>query len=551
MEIMKGMVKDAGYPDVECKYGKVDDKIYYFVTELPNGNIVASTVLKEAINHAPNTSLGIINKTGDILVPFENKEIRQVKDDLLFVEKNIPSTPVVTAAINDKADPTKAQQMTDDVTKIKEQLNSIMGLSGDFIFENPYSEGTLYTMDGINVSGGYFSFIAESNGDYYFTTSKLNDQIVKFNPEVLENMNQQPPIEANNGQPESAPATSDVPPENPEVPTASDDPAPEATEESEQAQTDDSSLGLSIGFTANEDTPSDNGGEEVANENAETTPTDEEVPAEQTEDISQTDEVPAEEAAPGAEEVPEEPTEDVPQTDEVPAEEGTTLTDEEVPNEEAAPEEPLDEQAESVDEDAETAEEDINIPSDDEEPETTEEEVTGDEEMPQEEEQPEESSEEPVEESSVGVDINNDSRQITYDDMSNPVIADATNTIKKLLNENSSQRQQIDRLNGEIVSVRSQYDIIHEDNQIKEKEILTIRSELVNARNVTTALTRENIKLGATINKNKEIIAALEDQNQKLREQVAGLHALGSAVAEANVLIEPMDDDSGEYEKLN
>ena len=26
MEILKGMVRDQGYPDTECTYGKVDDK---------------------------------------------------------------------------------------------------------------------------------------------------------------------------------------------------------------------------------------------------------------------------------------------------------------------------------------------------------------------------------------------------------------------------------------------------------------------------------------------------------------------------------------------
>ena len=43
VEILKGMVKDAGYPDEECNYVKIDDNtIYYFIKDyqLKNGNII-------------------------------------------------------------------------------------------------------------------------------------------------------------------------------------------------------------------------------------------------------------------------------------------------------------------------------------------------------------------------------------------------------------------------------------------------------------------------------------------------------------------------------
>ena len=508
MEILKGMVKDAGYPDVECTYGKVDENtIYYFVNELPNGNVIASTVLKEAINHAPHTSLGVVDKSGNIIIPFEHKEIKQVKDELLFAEKNIPSTSPVVTAINNKADPSLAQKMTEDVEKIKEQMNNVMALSGDFIFENAYSEATLYTMDGINVSGSYFSFISENNSNYYFTTNILNDKIIKFNPEYLTNK-----AEESEGLPQG-----DVPNTQEEMPEGET-----PLKEEEKESTDDSGLSLNLNFLEGE-------------ENKES-PENEEVPQEQP--IEDTSIPTGEEAEGEPENVEDQGTE-------------PASVDEETGQPSENIEEPL--EAENNIElpeadDKEEEENKIELPDEELEAgnEEKEEPVSTVEEAPATEETSEEAT--PEEEN---IDVNNNSREITYDDMSNPVIADATNTIRKLLNENSEQRQQIDKLTGELMAIKTQYDIIYEENGVKEKEILSIRNELASARNVATALTRENVKLGSSLNKNNEIIKSLEDQNQKLRDQVAGLHALGNAVAEANVLIEPMEEEKTGYDNLD
>ena len=64
MEILKGQVRDPGYPDCECTYAKMDNgQLYYFIKdgELSNQNIIVTTILKEAIGHTPYTSLGLIN----------------------------------------------------------------------------------------------------------------------------------------------------------------------------------------------------------------------------------------------------------------------------------------------------------------------------------------------------------------------------------------------------------------------------------------------------------------------------------------------------------
>ena len=110
MEILKGKVQDPGFPDTEVTYLKTDDgKTYFFIENgtLKNGNIISTPILKEGIGHAPYTSLGLIDKDGNVLIPFENKNIKALSDDLLLVEKAKPTT----------------QSVVDAASKQTEQLN--------------------------------------------------------------------------------------------------------------------------------------------------------------------------------------------------------------------------------------------------------------------------------------------------------------------------------------------------------------------------------------------------------------------------------------------
>ena len=156
MEILKGKVQDPGYPgDTWINYGKVDDNtLYYFIPdgELSNGNYIANTNLKEAIGHAPATSLGVIDKDGKILIPFENKTIKKIENDLLLVEKNKPTKESVVALLNSKNNPANNEALeANDKTK-KDQIIQVMGMSGDFLFANQFSEAAIYTYDGLNVA---------------------------------------------------------------------------------------------------------------------------------------------------------------------------------------------------------------------------------------------------------------------------------------------------------------------------------------------------------------------------------------------------------------
>ena len=146
---------------------------------------------------------------------------------------------------------------------------------------------------------------------------------------------------------------------------------------------------------------------------------------------------------------------------------------------------------------------------------------------------------------------------MTTEDISNPVIADATNTIKKLLKENREQRRSIDKQLADIEVLKSNYSILKEEASSKEQEVISLRQELNSYRSQSIDLNRENTKLKSTLMRQSDVMKNLEEQNTSLREQVAGIHALGNAVAEANVLIEPVNKESVplvndfDYNKIN
>ncbi len=572
MEILKGIVSDAGYQNVECTYAKIDDNtFYYFIQngELPNGNVIASTVLKEAIGHAPYTTLGLINKEGQVLIPFENKVIRQIKDQLLLVEKNIPSTPSVAEALKNKADPFSASSLVETATNIKKQVTDVIGMNGDFIFDNQFSEAAIYTMDGLNVANGYFSFIAENNGNYFFSANVLGSQIIKFNPEQLEEMNTQ------NDQSQQTNVGDDVPEENQEQQAETSEQNPtipgiaidipiqnqleqageieennnsteEIAENTEQVETEENEQDNNSDIKLNIEEPEEttDGGATNQEENKltdeaeteeENKPTDE---AETEEENEQTDEAETEEGNEPTDEAETE--EENKPTDEVETEEENEQTDE-------AEEEEENEQTDEAEEEEENkqtdeAEEEVENEQTDEAEEEVENEQTNEAETEEENESTDEV------EAANSQPINNN---ITTEDIQNPVIADATNTIRKLLNENREQRQTIDKQMGELEALKSNYSILQEETDSKEQEIISLRQEMNNYRSQSINYERENTKLKSTLMRQSDVMKNLETQNSDLREQVAGLHALGSAVAEANVLIEPVEEEQNNNQNQN
>lgn len=591
MEILKGKVQDPGFPDTEVTYLKTDDgKTYFFIENgtLKNGNIISTPILKEGIGHAPYTSLGLIDKDGNVLIPFENKNIKALSDDLLLVEKAKPTTQSVVDAASKQTDPLSAAELIQTSDTIKSQMKSVMGSNSSYVFDNQFSEAALFTASGVNLANNYFSFIGLSNGAYYMSQNVVGSPISKYDPyanaanQAQEESNQVDSQENNNQTAEQPLA---------EVPT-----------QGETTNTNDPILpNINIGQTQ-EQQPSNNTEQTENNQVEQTQQTDEnttvpdiEIPAiagmkvptvneeansseenkKETNsniDINNNDENVSDNndvtggVLPNIESNQEQASSEADDQQETSNEESIeektklSISDdvEETQHEEAENNDSI-QQEEQDDTQSEKIEENTDSEENSEEDSTDETETYSDEVEEQSEndvEQETDDVEDSKEETSDEYEENSEEEYNNYeedieDEISNPVIINATNTIKKLLEENRKQRQIIDRQEGEIETLNSTNEILKEDNSEKTKEIISLRKSMSKYRSDNTDLTRENNHLKSTNSRQEEIIDHLKTQNTTLKEQVAGITALGNAVAEANTLFTPEKENDNDSSNSN
>ena len=544
MEILKGMVRDQGYPDTECTYGKVDDKtLYYFIPDgkLANENIIVSTNLKEAIGHAKHTSLGLIDPNGNLLIPCEHKCLKQVgnkEDNLLLAEKNIPTTDSVIAFLKNKDNPANQQSLEESDKLIKDQIIQAMGMSGDFIFSSPGSEAALYTMDGVNVSNGYYSYIAELNSNYYFSTNVPKSQILTFNSDMLKQQVNEETVETEQ---QTTMPNIDIPisqqiqnesEENIENNTISGvvtppQVEPENIEQNNSEQQEETTTNVSQEEinAENQDFTNEVSSEEVTDEdNNELT---EEKDSEEVTD-EENDELTEEQ---DSEEITDEDNDEL--TEEQDSEEVTDEDNDEL-TEEQDSEEITDEDNDELTDEAnseEITDEDNNELSD----EVDNEGVTN------------EDSEEKLEQNQSNVNYQKNRNGITDEDVATPGIQNATQTIRNLLEVNREQRLDLDRKIGEIDILKSNVEILREDNEAKEAEIVSLRQEVSTYRTQAIETNRENIRLKAALERQDKIVESLEERNNGLSSQLAGLHTLNNAVIEANALVQPIEQQSKSY----
>ncbi len=186
MQIQKGLVKYKDRTDIVCTYGITDDsKQYYFLDEnsISNGNIIASTALVEAIDPVVVASnVGVIDKDGNVIIPFENRMIKTIAPGLLLVEKANSTTPSVVEAIKLRSDPLAATKLVTTPATIKDQINSKMGNEGRFVFNDQFSEATICDINGNNLlNNEYYSFIGfKSANTLYLSKNTIESPVVEF-----------------------------------------------------------------------------------------------------------------------------------------------------------------------------------------------------------------------------------------------------------------------------------------------------------------------------------------------------------------------------------
>ena len=622
MEILKGQVRDPGYPDCECTYAKMDNgQLYYFIKdgELSNQNIIVTTILKEAIGHTPYTSLGLINSNGDVLIPFENKAITKLDDNLLLVEKNAATTQSVIDAINAKSDPFSATNLVNTANAIKEQMKSVMGYSAEFVFDNQFSEAALYNIQGQNIGGAYFSFIGRDDfGNYYMSSNILNSQIVKYDPSLVQN---QAPPTASTGAPSSSDDVQQQISESPqdnqisdntqnnnetfnnvqeETPNQDQQNAPDLgipnidipiqnqvsdnQEQENNVENQNFETGNNVGD--NPDVPLSNGDGETTPEN---NTSDMVSDAGESENNSISQEVDNDAAATNNdsndfgigdsnnvddttiddnESDVDSDTEDSDNADDATVDDNESDVDSDTEDSDNADDATVDNNESDDDTDTEDndnvddatvddneSNDDSGTEDNDNVDDTTVDDNESDDDSDTEDSDNVDAATVDDNESDDDTDTGNDDENVSNaeeanmdlvdEDITNPVIFNATNTIRKLLDENRSQREVIDHQADELENIKSSNEILLADNNSKEQELRSLRKSMSHFRGQNSSLTRENTKLKSINDRQKEVIENLKHQNQVLKEQVAGISALGSAVAEANTVI-GIDDNSSD-----
>ena len=189
MQVQKGLVKYKDRSDILCTYGITEEgKTYYFLegNTIPNGNIVATTVLVEAIDPlVMSSSIGVIDPNGAVVIPFENKAIKTIANDLLLVEKATPVTESVIEAIELRSNPQAASRLVTTPALIKETMNTKMGPEGRFVFNDQFSEATICDMNGNNLVGGeLYSFIGVTQDKLYLSKNTAESFVSEFSLEA-------------------------------------------------------------------------------------------------------------------------------------------------------------------------------------------------------------------------------------------------------------------------------------------------------------------------------------------------------------------------------
>lgn len=216
MKIQKGIVKYKDRDDIECLYGATDDgKFYYFLdatdtTKLSNGNRIVSTELVEAIDPMVKAShIGLIDENGNEVIACNNRSIRSISNEALLVEPAEAISESVKEANKLRSDPLAATRLVSTPSTIKDKINAMMGSNGRYIFNDQFSEATIYDINGNNlVNGEFYSFIgvgqnmtvymAKNTPDTEVLELKLGEEKEIATDELVDNQVIENPIDVSN-----------------------------------------------------------------------------------------------------------------------------------------------------------------------------------------------------------------------------------------------------------------------------------------------------------------------------------------------------------------
>lgn len=186
MKIQVGQVKYKGRDDYRVVYGTTDaEKIYYFLddTALKNGNRIASTELVEAIDNTFKPShIGIVDESGNEVIPFVNKTVKLISDGILLVEKVEPESDAVKQAISLRNDPTAATKLVSTPAAIKSKISAVMSNEGRYVFNDLFSEAYICDLNANPLVDGLYSFIAIDpvNNKIYLSKNNPDEPISEF-----------------------------------------------------------------------------------------------------------------------------------------------------------------------------------------------------------------------------------------------------------------------------------------------------------------------------------------------------------------------------------
>lgn len=192
MEIKKGISQMPEFLNQEINYVVPSDgKMYYVLKDgiLEDGTVIATLDPKYAFDQTiPCSTVGAFKEDGSVLIDFDKKEIKQIDKDLLLAVSSKPSSNEVLDALTKENDEISKSMILDNATVITDKLINEMGITGEMLFSDAFSEANVYKTDSYNNKIGIdCSFIGKTSKELYFHTNDVNSEskIVNLGAELV------------------------------------------------------------------------------------------------------------------------------------------------------------------------------------------------------------------------------------------------------------------------------------------------------------------------------------------------------------------------------